>query len=79
MQCFSASKQLTLLSSCKSFVDPMKILRRDNARQYGFKGGEHISLIQKDGKKDFGTVGVDGQISVAIPSHEAYIIELLKK
>jgi hypothetical protein len=52
---------------------------RFDARQYGFRGGERISLIQEKGKKDFGTVGVDGQVSIEVPSREAYIIELLKK
>jgi hypothetical protein len=52
---------------------------RFDARLYGFKGGERISLIQEKGKKDFGTVGVDGQVSIEVPSREAYIIELLKK
>lgn len=52
---------------------------RFDARQYGFKGGERISLIQETGKKDLGTVGVDGQVSIEVPAREAYIIELLKK
>jgi hypothetical protein len=52
---------------------------RFDARQYGFKGGERVSLIQENGKKDLGAVGTDGQISIEVPSHEAYIIELSKK
>ncbi len=52
---------------------------RFDVRQYGFRGGERISLIEENGKKDFGTVGADGQVKIDIPSHEAYIIELLKK
>ncbi len=52
---------------------------RFSVRQYGFKGGDHVTLIKEAGKKDFGTVNPDGQISIEVPSREAYIIELLKK
>jgi len=51
---------------------------RFNVRQYGFKGGERIWLIQETGKTNYGKVGVDGQVSIEVPSREAYIIELLK-
>ena len=62
-----------------SNVGPTTLPLRFDVRQYGFKGGERISLIQESGKKDFGRVGVDGQVSIDVPSREAYIIELLKK
>ena len=52
---------------------------RLDVRQYGFSGGERISLIQETGAKDFGKVGTDGMVSIEVPSREAYIIELLKK
>ncbi|MCX6135782.1 MAG: DUF6259 domain-containing protein, partial [Ignavibacteriales bacterium] len=62
-----------------SNVGPTTLPIRFDARQYGFKGGERISLIQENGVKDFGRIGADGNVSIDIPPRDAYIIELIKK
>ena len=62
-----------------SNISPKLLQLRFDARQYGFTGGERVSVIQEGGKKDLGTIAQDGTVAVDIPAHEAYIIELLKK
>ena len=47
-----------------------------DVKQYGIRSGAKVALISEPGKKDFGTVGADGTLTIDVPSHEVYVLEL---
>jgi hypothetical protein len=50
-----------------------------DVRQYGFIGGERVSLIRENGKTTFGTVGTNGTFSLEILPREVFVVELSRQ